>query len=77
MPPDLASCAARGGDGAGLAAGDLGELTPRLLDLLIQVRQDARERRDFKTSDVIRDSLKELGVLLEDGVEGTRWKLEG
>jgi len=56
------------------AMGD--ELTPQLLDLLIKVRQEARERRDFKTSDVIRDQLGALGVTLEDGPEGTRWKLE-
>jgi len=47
-----------------------------LMELLIQVRNDARERRDFKTSDTIRNSLKELGVVLEDTPETTRWKIE-
>jgi cysteinyl-tRNA synthetase len=56
------------------AAGD--SLTPRLIELLIQVRHDARERRDWKTSDQIRDELKALGIILEDGAEGTRWKIE-
>lgn len=51
-------------------------LTPRLMELLIQVRQEARERRDFKTGDQIRDDLKTLGIILEDGPAGTRWKLE-
>ncbi|MDQ3815615.1 MAG: cysteine--tRNA ligase [Armatimonadota bacterium] len=55
-------------------AGD--QLTPRLIELLVQVRQEARERRDFKSSDGIRDALKELGILLEDTPEGTRWKIE-
>ena len=55
-------------------AGD--ELTPRLIELLVQVRWEARERRDFKSSDGIRDALKGLGVILEDGPEGTRWKIE-
>jgi len=55
-------------------AGD--ELTPRLIELLIQVRQEARERRDWKTGDQIRDELKTLGIVLEDGPTGTRWKLE-
>ncbi len=50
------------------------ELTPQLLELLIQVRQGARERRDFKTSDQIRVRLNELGIALEDGVDGTTWK---
>jgi cysteinyl-tRNA synthetase len=51
-------------------------LTPQLLDILIQVRNEARERRDFKASDSIRDQLAALGVVLEDGIEGTKWKIE-
>lgn len=51
-------------------------LTPRLLELLIEVRHQARERRDFKTGDTIRDKLSALGITLEDGVDGTRWKIE-
>lgn len=49
-------------------------LTPQLLDLLIAVRQSARERRDFRQSDEIRDRLADLGIALEDGVESTTWK---
>jgi cysteinyl-tRNA synthetase len=52
------------------------ELTPRLIELLIQVRHDARERRDFKAGDQIRDELKSLGIILEDSPGGTKWKLE-
>ncbi len=37
-------------------------------------RQEARRRRDFATSDRIRDELASLGVLVEDGPQGTRWK---
>jgi cysteinyl-tRNA synthetase len=58
-----------------LSAG-LGELTPQLVELLIEVRQEARERRDFKGSDLIRNRLKEIGIVLEDTPEGTRWKAE-
>lgn len=52
------------------------ELTPQLLELLIGVRNSARERRDFKESDRIRDGLKSLGIVLEDGPDGTKWKRE-
>ncbi len=52
------------------------ELTPQLLELLIEVRNDARERRDFAESDRIRDRLKEVGIALEDGIDGTKWKRE-
>ncbi|MBW3635898.1 MAG: cysteine--tRNA ligase, partial [Armatimonadetes bacterium] len=51
-------------------------LTPQLLDILIEVRNQARERRDFKSSDAIRDQLAALGVTLEDGIDGTKWKID-
>jgi cysteinyl-tRNA synthetase len=52
-------------------------LTPQLLEILISVRNAARERRDFKTGDQIRDQLARIGVVLEDTIDGTKWKIEG
>ncbi len=54
-----------------------GALTEGLMELLIQLRAEARARKDFATSDEIRDRLKEIGVTLEDGKEGTRWVAGG
>ncbi len=51
-------------------------LTPQLLEILISVRNAARERRDFQTSDSIRDQLSAVGVTLEDGIDGTQWEIE-
>jgi cysteinyl-tRNA synthetase len=34
----------------------------------------ARQRKDFAQGDAIRDRLKALGVVLEDGKDGTTWK---
>lgn len=50
-----------------------GALADELMKLLIDLRAEARTRKDFATSDAIRDRLKEAGVVLEDGKEGTRW----
>jgi len=56
-------------------AGD-NELTARLLDLLVEIRAEARKARDFATADKIRDSLAEIGVTLEDRPGGTEWSLQ-
>ena len=57
-------------------AGGNGELTSGLVELLIELRKDARANKDFATSDKIRDDLKELGVQLKDGKEGTSFSIE-
>jgi cysteinyl-tRNA synthetase len=42
----------------------------------IRLREKAREERDFKTADQIRDDLKARGIILIDTPDGTRWKVE-
>ncbi|OIP38772.1 cysteine--tRNA ligase [Candidatus Desantisbacteria bacterium CG2_30_40_21] len=49
-------------------------LTDGLMQLIIDLRQTARETKNFQMADIIRDRLKALGVTLEDTAEGTRWK---
>ncbi len=51
-----------------------GTIDADLIKLLIDVRQEARKQKQFALSDMIRDRLKELGILLEDTREGTNWK---
>jgi len=52
-----------------------GGLVDGLVRLLIDLRQEARQARDWATADAIRDRLSGMGVVLEDGPEGTRWRL--
>ncbi len=43
---------------------------------LIEKRQKAREEKNWKEADRIREELKEKGILLEDTLSGTRWRVE-
>jgi len=45
------------------------------LQLLIAERENARKSKDYQKSDMIRKRLKEIGIIIEDKPEGTRWKL--
>jgi cysteinyl-tRNA synthetase len=50
-------------------------LTPKLKQLLMDLRSDARAKKDFATSDRIRNGLAEIGVTLEDKKGGgTEWR---
>ncbi len=42
-----------------------------VLSLLIEIRADAKKRKDFATSDQIRNKLVTAGVLLKDEKDGT------
>jgi cysteinyl-tRNA synthetase len=46
-----------------------------VMQLIIDIRREARTKKDFMTSDKIRDSLQELGIVLKDEKDGTRWEM--
>jgi cysteinyl-tRNA synthetase len=46
----------------------------KFIDLLVQVRTEVRKQKLWPLSDLIRDRLKELGVTIEDGKDGTTWR---
>jgi cysteinyl-tRNA synthetase len=45
----------------------------RFVNLLVEVRSEVRRQKLWTLSDLIRDRLKELGVTIEDGKQGTTW----
>lgn len=49
-------------------------LTEKLMNVLVEVRQEARARKDWATADAIRNKLGEIGIILEDTPQGVRWK---
>jgi len=53
-------------------AGD--DLSAGLMSLLLTMRADAKNRKDFAASDLIRDKLTELGVTVKDTKDGPVWE---
>lgn len=45
-----------------------------LMQLIIDLRLEARKNKDYATSDLIRDKLAEAGIILKDTKEGTSWE---
>ncbi|MCE2789185.1 MAG: cysteine--tRNA ligase [Saprospiraceae bacterium] len=56
-------------DEAGQQAGPVDPL----MQLIIELRHQAREQKDWPTSDKIRDSLTQANIIIKDGKEGTTW----
>ena len=50
------------------------ELVDKLINIIIEIRQDARKAKNWSLADKIRDELKSAGVVLEDNKDGAVWK---
>ncbi|WP_130834284.1 cysteine--tRNA ligase [[Erwinia] mediterraneensis] len=46
----------------------------QVIEALIQQRLDARKAKDWAAADAARDRLNEMGIVLEDGAQGTTWR---
>ena len=58
----------------GTGEGKAADLSVELIDLLVETRENLRSRKIWDLSDGIRDTLSEIGVVLEDGTQGTSWR---
>ncbi|MCX8039736.1 MAG: cysteine--tRNA ligase [Planctomycetota bacterium] len=56
---------------ASTAGGD--ERLAKVMELVLELRAQARARRDFATSDFIRERLQAAGITVRDGRDGTTW----
>ncbi|OZB67921.1 MAG: hypothetical protein B7X33_04570, partial [Lysobacterales bacterium 13-68-4] len=45
------------------------------VEALLEERRAARAARDFARADAIRAELTAMGVVIEDGAQGTRWSI--
>jgi cysteinyl-tRNA synthetase len=46
-----------------------------LMELVLKLRAEARARKDFATSDAVRDGLGAIGITTQDGKQGTTWQI--
>jgi len=56
-------------------SGNHPELTGSLVEMILTLRKEARERKDFAESDRLRDALVRLGISLKDSKDGTDWEI--
>lgn len=46
---------------------------PKIMELVVNLRNEAKQNRDYATSDKIRNGLQQIGFQLKDSKEGTNW----
>ena len=50
------------------------ELVDKLMNIIVSIRQCARNEKNWTIADKIRDELKTAGIVLEDTPQGVKWK---
>ncbi len=66
-----------GGDCLGIVKERYDDITlAEFLKRLIERRNEARKRKDFKLADATRADLDKIGIVLEDKPDGTTWRLK-
>ena len=46
------------------------------MELVLQLRGNAKKNKDFGTADLIRDELGKVGIQIKDGKEGSSWEVK-
>ncbi|TXT55260.1 MAG: Cysteine--tRNA ligase [Candidatus Thorarchaeota archaeon] len=63
-------------ESAGLEKSESTETLKGTIELLLEIREKARESKDWETADMIRDRLDELGITITDTKDGPTWKIK-
>jgi cysteinyl-tRNA synthetase len=50
------------------------DLSGQIIDAMLTIRHQAKERKDFETADRIRDALTKLGIVIKDRKDGADWE---
>ena len=71
-----------GGDCLGIVSEDYQQdttdegLTDKLVNVLIDQRKEARKNKDFAKADQLRNTLDNIGIVLEDKPDMTTWRMK-
>jgi cysteinyl-tRNA synthetase len=57
--------------------GDNSKLSESLVELILNMRNEAKSNKDYATSDKLRDALAAIQIQIKDSKEGTSWTYEG
>jgi len=53
------------------------QLTDSLMQMILNMRAEAKANKDWPTSDKLRDALAAINIQIKDSKEGTSWTYEG
>ena len=54
---------------------EVNNISADLIELILELRRDARTEKNWALSDKIRDRLLELGIKIKDGKDKTTWTM--
>ena len=54
---------------------EVNNISADLIELILELRRNAREEKNWALSDKIRDRLLELGIKIKDGKDKTTWTM--
>jgi cysteinyl-tRNA synthetase len=57
------------------AANNSGDLSAKLVDMMLKIRHEAKLNKDWTTADQIRNKLTEMGIVIKDTKDGAVWEL--
>ena len=57
------------------SSGSDDRITARLMEMILELRSEAKAQRDFKTADRIRENLTQLGITIKDRKDGADWEI--
>ena len=52
------------------------DLTDNIMNIVLNLRKNSKENKDYATADFIRDELNKINITIKDSAEGSTWNYE-